>query len=282
MNVIFSIYIDVDDADLDNPARFRMNGDQEVSSKSKNTKEQFKKYWELLTYRQRQYANKINADYYLYKADSKFENFKNWFTKNIPEMSQFDIICFYRHHIMDELAKNYHGVLYLDLDIVPYSNENIFEIFDLDCITVADSTNKSRYGRSIEPRFFNSCIRDPSTKWFNAKALLEEKGLSVDDNVYNTGIMLAGSNAIRHLNFFDNFKDGISLMKRVKEDNNYPYQISRVFGFDTETYFSLRVNETASKVGFFDKDWHCTSLSDRRLRTAKFVHVISKEFEKIL
>ena len=82
--LVFSVFIDIPEDRLDNPGWWE-NGEQITTDKSKQTKLALLNNAELITQRQKQYANYIGSDYILFQYDSKYKNFfdniKNRFTE---------------------------------------------------------------------------------------------------------------------------------------------------------------------------------------------------------
>ena len=70
--VVFSVFIDIPEDRLDNPGWWE-NGEQVITDKSKQTKLALLNNAELVTQRQKQYANDIGADYILFQYDSKYK-----------------------------------------------------------------------------------------------------------------------------------------------------------------------------------------------------------------
>ena len=279
--IIFTIYINIPDDQLDNPGHYSQDGLLQITDKSKKTKDQLTKYKDQLIARQKQYADLLGVDYVVYEWDALYTNFVEYFEQNYPQISHYDIICFYKHHIMRLLADSYDQVCYFDLDIIPNTTENVFEAFDLDnCFAVPDSDKEAVWGKTVHPKYYNTCIRNPATKYWNAHAMLGEEGYEPDQHVYNTGIMVASSNMIKKLDYFGNFEDILSLMTQLKQDefSMYPKNIQRVFNYDNETIFSYKliVNDVQS-VLLGDMWHHCVDKVPHD-PAAKLYHVINKKF----
>ena len=51
--------------------------------------------------------------------------------KQYPYLTMYNIINFYKIHLMYELGLKYDEILFLDFDVVPMKNENFFELWDL-------------------------------------------------------------------------------------------------------------------------------------------------------
>ena len=66
-SVIFSIYIQIPEEDLDNPGWYNEEGKLQDTDKSKQTKDYFAKYYDKLKQRQVDYARTLNVDYILHE-----------------------------------------------------------------------------------------------------------------------------------------------------------------------------------------------------------------------
>lgn len=283
--VIFSIYIDIPDHRLDDPGDYdRVTGEFRSTNKSHNTKSQFKCYYERLKKRQRAYADHCDAEYLLYEYDDDYEKFARNFNIIYPEISEYDIINFYKHNLMRKLADYYDDIVYFDFDVIPTTDKILFDEFDMKVFNVGSSNENSMDGRTRDPRDYNLCIRNPASKYYNAQAMAYECDMNSLYDVFNTGIMFANSYTIKNLNYFEGFSDNIIMMKKLIEehDSMYPKNIQRAFGYDNETLMSHRLNETNTKYRMLPTVWNTTSLKPNDLDNAHLVHVISKRFELLI
>ena len=281
--LIYSIYIDIPDSNLDNPAPYDENGVQEKTNKSIIAKRNFLRYKDKLIDKQQEYAKLIGADYKVMTDSDHYQEFVAFFKKFYPQISHYDIINFYKHQTMFEFAEKYDYVCYLDLDIVPNTTEDIFSAFDIDnSFAVPDSNTEAFWGKTVEPKYYNTCIRNPATKYWNAHAMLAEVGLPPDQNVYNTGIMIASSQIIKKLHYFKDFEKTLDLMTYVKNDSDsmYPKNIQRVFNYDNETVFSYMLTLNDVPVTLIGKDWHHVIRTGEYDPNAKMFHVIDKVFAR--
>jgi hypothetical protein len=201
-------------------------------------------------------------------------------------ISEYDIINFYKHWAMKNFAENYDQVCYLDFDVVPNTDENVFNIIQSG-FGVADSNDLAAWGKNISATKYNTCIRNPSSKYWNTYAMLLEDGLEPDNDVFNTGIMVAGYNIIQELGYFHEFEKTLDLMTYLKEeeDSIHPPNIQRVFNYDNETVFSYLVKKREIDIDWLSKEWHYIvdqpkkEMVDTR---AKLYHVINKKVEWVL
>lgn len=281
-NVLFTIFIDIPDDKIDNPGSYTPDGKLESTNKSLIAKHNFLQYKDRLINRQQEYATLIGCDYKVFGADDSYAQFASTFAINYPQISEYDIVNFYKHHLMLELSKQYDKVCYFDLDIIPNTTDNIFERFNFNTFIVPDSNDEAFWGKTVELKYYNTCIRNPATKYWNAHAMLNEMGLEPDRDVYNTGIMIASKEVIKQLDYFGDFDQTLNLMTDVKTDRRsmYPKNIQRVFNYDNETVFSYKIAMNDVKTTLLDKRWHFPIKDGYYGPDAKFYHVIDKDFTR--
>jgi len=285
--IIYSIFINIPDKDLDNPGWYDQQGVLRDVDKSKVTKDNFLKYYDRLKERQIEYANKLGVDYVLHEYDNEYKKYVAYFKKNYPQISVYDIINFYKQELMMRYAETYDEVCYFDFDVVPNTDESIFDIVPKDSFGCAESNREAEWGKNIEIKWYNTCIRNPSSKYWNCHAMLNEIGLEPDTDVFNTGIMVASSKQIKKLNYFDEFEEVLELMFKVKHDkaSMYPKNIQRIFNYDNETVFAFKRVVNDVKIYYFDDDWHHKVQDEDGFifdKNAKIFHVINKRFRKVL
>ena len=284
MNIIFSIFIDIPEDKLDNPGWYE-NGVQIKTDKSLNTKNTLYNNRVELERRQREYAESLDVEYRLLGNDKEYKDFCKYM-KDYPMISEYDIINFYKHWAMKTFTENYDQVCYLDFDVVPNTNENVFNTIQSG-FAVADSNDLAAWGKNISATKYNTCIRNPSSKYWNTYAMLLEDGLEPENDVFNTGIMVAGYNVIQKLGYFHEFEKTLDLMTYLKEeeDSIHPPNIQRVFNYDNETVFSYLVKKREIDIDWLSKEWHYIvdqpkkEMVDTR---AKLYHVINKKVEWVL
>lgn len=281
--LIFSIFINIEDELLDNPATFDDKGNLLTTDKSKIVKQSFEKHAMTLITQQASYAFKIGVDYICVTDPKQFASFMRWFKMGSYPFSKYDIINFYKHYLMREYADQYDQVCYVDLDIVFNTEENIFDNLPVDSFfCVPNSNEEAEWGKKIAPKYYNTCIRNPATKYWNTRAMLAETDQDFDVDVYNTGIMVANSVLIQHLDYFTEFDKHIDLMTKVKHDpeSMYPNTIQRVFNYDNETLFAYLTVIRQLPVYHIPKEWHWAIRGADYDKNAKVFHVIDKIFER--
>ena len=282
--VVFSVFIDIPEDRLDNPGWWE-NGEQVVTDKSKQTKLALLNNAEFVTQRQKQYANDIGADYILFQYDSKYKNFFDDIKNRFTEISEYDIVNFYKHRVMRDMADEYDYVCYIDFDVVPNTTDCIFEAHNVDkMLAVAESNRLAIRGKVMKSEDYNLCIRNPATKYWNTHALLFEEGYDPENDVFNTGIIGINKEHIEKLDYFGNFDKTIELMTNVKNDSNlYPEPVRDIFGYDNETIWSYKTKVNKVKTQWLDTEWHYFYDPKNYFipKSSKFIHVINKRFDKV-
>jgi len=170
---------------------------------------------------------------------------------------------------------------------VPNTTESIFDTFDMNKFVVAHSNELAEWGKNVLSSLYNTCIRNPSSKYWNTYAMLLEEDHDPDNDVFNTGIMAASSEVIQEFDYFKDFDRIIELMTKLKYDKDslYPQNIQRIFSYDNETVFSYLVQTQQTEIEWLPKDWHyivdqpTKEMIDTR---AKLYHVINKRVEWVL
>ena len=202
--VIYSLYVDV-------PAEEHYGQSKQKNdtvAKAKITVNAFKKHYKSLIDYKRKYANSIGASFIMFENDKRYKTYEKNLRKDFPELTGYEIVNFYKIHLLYELAKKYDEILYLDFDAVPVTTDSFFDVWDIkNHIAVYNQNHMTNKDREVK-----QSIRSPSAKYFNCQAMLIEKGLDPNNDVINTAIIGASRKQILKLDFFGGFKDTIDLM----------------------------------------------------------------------
>lgn len=284
--IVFSIHIDIPEERLDNPGWWE-NGIQINTDKSKITKLALLNNAERIQESQRKYANAIGADYRLFQYDNYYKSFFDDIKNNYPEISEYDIINFFKHKVLRDMADEYNYACYMDFDVIPNTSDCIFKSHNVDnMLAVAEMNRLAIRGKIIKAEDYNACIRNPASKYWNTHALLMEEGYDPENDVFNTGIMAGSSEVIKRLDYFKDFDYIIKLMTQVKHDefSMYPSNIQRVFNYDNETVFSFWIKSRQIEIQYMDKLWHWIvdeTISDPKHMdpNAKLYHFINKRMD---
>lgn len=288
-NAIYSLHVEIPPELQQAAGPFR--GDD--IDKNERARLQFLRYFNRLENNKKKYAKLIGADYILFQNDEKYQMFRAKM-KSITDMSEYNVVNFYKIWCMEELTKYYDNVLYMDFDVVINTDVSFFDAFNLqNCIACAyDETarhwtrdelrnKKDKFGEAFH-------YRSPSAKYWNAHALLQEENFDGENDVYNTGILGASRRQMDELGYFEDFEGLIQRMTELREEEFSMYLpiIQKSFGYDNETVMSYRVTSRDVHVeNLYSKFWHYQMHDWKqnkevcRADNAAYYHVMNKKFE---
>ena len=268
--IIYSLYIDIPENEFVDNIETNLN-----------TKKQFKENYIKLLANKQWYADQINVEFRIFKYEDYIEYY-NYFKKKYPFITSYNIVNFYKLHLLYELSKSFDEILYLDFDVVCLTKENFFETWNLNKgICVYNNSSLVKTIEAVTER--SQTIRSPTSKYYNAQAMLIEKGLNPKNKVINTGIIGANRDYINQLKYFDNFDNDLNLMTKLKSNYDvFPKKIVDFFGYDNETLFSVKLNENNVPVKWLDNQWHYFFDTQGFIpKETKFVHTINKKFDVV-
>tara|TARA_X000001316_G_C920907_1_gene35154 strand:+ start:338 stop:1225 length:888 start_codon:yes stop_codon:yes gene_type:complete len=280
--IIYSLYIDIPAEDLDYQPPYP--GDD--IPKTQRTRLQFIDHYDRLKQSHQWYSNSINVNYTLYEYDSQYKNFHEWMKKTYPQINEYCIVNFYKIHLLYELAKDYDEILYLDFDVIPMTDLNFFDQWDLKKGLAILNNNDDRgllQKHKIKVNNIRGSNRSPTAKFWNCRAMLFEEGFESHNDVYNTGIIGASKEHLSKLDYWGEFDKTIELMDYVKQDDLYPQHVLDMFGYDNETIWSYKVKTNNVLVQWLDTDWHYffDNSYDWIPKKTKLVHTINKKFDVV-
>jgi len=274
--IIYSIYVDIPIAEHYGKSKNR-NDSVEKASVTVNA---FKEHYDRLVTSKKDYADSINVPFKMYEYDKQYKTFEKNFAKDFPEFTGYEVINFYKIHILNELAKEYDEILYLDFDAIPLTKDNFFDAWDLSKgICVLDNNDAVIHNIRV-----NHSIRSPSAKYYNCQAMLIDGGYPHRNDVINTGIIGARKEDIIKLDFFGGFRHIIDLMTSLRSDGYreaglYAQNIIDMFRYDNETIFSYKVQVNDVDIQWLDNAWHYFFDKQGFIPDqTKIVHAICKDF----
>ena len=273
--VIYSVYVNVPPKEHFGDSK----NQHDTVDKANVTINAFKKHYDRLVESKLTYAEYCEAEFIMFEDDGQYRDFKKNFLKDFPEFTEYEVINFYKIHLLTDLARKYDEILYLDFDVVPLTDEVFFDVWDLSNGICVYNNNK----QVIRNRNVSHSIRSPSAKYFNCQAMLIEKGLDPKNDVINTGIVGARKEDILKLDFFGGFKDIIDLMTKLRNDTSlYPQNIVDMFRYDNETIFSYKVKTNNINVQWLDDKWHYFFDKQHFIPDeTKIVHCVCKDFDTV-
>jgi hypothetical protein len=274
--VIYSLYVDV-------PAKEHFGDSKnkhDTVDKANVTINAFKKHYDRLIETKITYAEYCEAEFIMFEYDEQYQTFEKNFLKDFPMFTGYEIINFYKIHLLYELSKKYDEILYLDFDVIPFTDESFFDVWDLTkgiCVY----NNNDQVVNNVN---VNHSIRSPSAKYFNCQAMLIESGVSPRNDVINTGIIGARKEDIQKLDFFGKFKETIDMMTELRNDTSglYPQNIIDMFRYDNETIFSFKREVNHITIQWLDDKWHYFLDKQKFIpKDTKLVHCICKDFDLV-
>lgn len=308
--IIYSFYIDIPKHELDIfDKELPIVKDKKAMPINLVTKDRLKKNFLRLLVEKEAYAKKLGYDFKLFEYGPDWILFEQKLKREHPYLTTYNIVNFYKIHLLYELAKQYDEVLYLDFDVVPMQHVDFFEHWDLTKgIAVLNNNNRIYPVEQITDT--SQTIRSPSSKYYNAQAMLFELGLSTKNDVINTGIIGVNKDHLDKLDYFNKFEDNLTLMKHLKIQtreeitypnnengegkikrtihndkyvtNIFPDKVRQYFGWDNETLFSVKLKVNKVPVQWLDDKWHYFLYNQGFIpKETILCHTINKDFNLV-
>ena len=245
------------------------------------TKDKIAAYKYPLQWHQNKYANICGADYKCFVFDKQFLDYYRYCKDIHDKLPMYHIVNYYKHHIMHKMSYEYDEVFYMDIDVIPRTEENIFEVHDMNKLWAKNNDELAEWGKEWDLSEYNRCDRNPATKYWNCYAMLDEEFLDPDNNVINTGTVIGGSEAIQAMAWNDEFESMIEKMKFLQNDSDsmFPEALRSRFAFDNETMFSYLVKSKELNYDTLTEEWHGRLPDEGINPRIKMVHAINKKFE---
>lgn len=265
-DLIFSIYTSVTD----------------TTKKRTHNQEQFKKHFTRLRNGLKNYADLCNADFKLLTPDSTdYDNL------NVYKLQQWEKFC-----------DDYDRVLYLDFDIIPNTNINIFSKFDFDKVVThllpVDDFNERIGLKTKTESITDFHIRTKSKdfekqkeeldqyhwliKGQQKKDMMKSDGVTKwNDVIANTGTFGGSAISRDQLKFSERLDHCKKLIDSIKHiDDRYFYNNEIIISFMLDRYNIPTVN--------LPPHWHELILTDTvksKIKYSYLLHVITKNFDKV-
>ena len=112
--IVYSVYVDVPAEEHYGQSKLKYD----TPKKASVTVNAFKKHYDKLVDSKLKYANSIGAKFMLFKYDDQYLTFANNFKNDFPELTGYEIINFYKIHLLYHLAERYDEILYLDFEAI--------------------------------------------------------------------------------------------------------------------------------------------------------------------
>lgn len=281
--VIYSFYIDIPKEELDIfDKELPIIKNKKALPINLITKNRLKKHYVRLLIQKQAYAKKLGYDFKLFEYGPDWILFEQKLKREHPYLTTYNIVNFYKIHLLYELAKQYDEVLYLDFDVVPMQNIDFFEHWDLTKgIAVLNNNDRVLVPENVTDS--STTIRSPTAKFYNAQAMLFEKGLSTKNDVINTGIVGANAEHLNKLAYFKDFDKNLKLMTDLtKESDLHPPKLLKYFGWDNETLFAVKIKENNVPILWLDDKWHYFFSNQKHVpQKVILCHAINKDFDTV-
>lgn len=247
---------------------FNDNVDQNHKSTNDFKLGQFRKYKQQIIESQQNYAAKCGAEYKLFETTT----------------TNYNDIQFEKIKLLEELAESYDQLLYLDFDVVPTDTaKNIFDSFDFNTIGIHPlyrTPSIEELHDALMYKWFDTMNVYCKTCAKNAMLLLD--GINGSDKIYNTGVIIAGKDVVKQLQFTHLRPQLDRLLDIAKDDNIYPEEISTTFYYNNEIYITYLIER--NKIPYTDLSAAWNFILDGYQPDisagAYFIHHVNKEFEK--
>ena len=281
--IIYSFYIDIPKHELDIfDKELPIVKNKKAMPINLVTKDRLKKHFLRLLVEKQAYAKKLGYDFKLFEYGPDWILFEQKLKREHPYLTTYNIVNFYKIHLLYELAKQYDEVLYLDFDVVPMQNIDFFEHWDLTKgIAVLNNNDRVLVPENVTDS--STTIRSPTAKFYNAQAMLFEKGLSTKNDVINTGIVGANAEHLNKLAYFKDFDKNLKLMTDLtKESDLHPPRLLKYFGWDNETLFAVKIKENNVPILWLDENWHYFFSNQKHVpQRVILCHAINKDFDTV-
>ena len=281
--IIYSFYIDIPKHELDIfDKELPIVKDKKAMPINLITKDRLKKHFLRLLVEKEAYAKKLGYDFKLFEYGPDWILFEQKLKREHPYLTTYNIVNFYKIHLLYELAKQYDEVLYLDFDVVPMQHVDFFEHWDLTKgIAVLNNNDRVLVPENVTDT--STTIRSPTAKFYNAQAMLFEKGLSTKNDVINTGIIGASAEHLNTLAYFKDFDKNLKLMTDLtKESDLHPPRLLKYFGWDNETLFAVKIKENNVPILWLDDKWHYFFSNQKHVpQKVILCHTINKDFDTV-
>jgi hypothetical protein len=246
---------------------------EEHTSVNDYKKQSWKIYKNKLIELQKKYAYMCNADYEIFT----------------PPVTDYVNVQFYKIFKFEELTKYYDEVIYFDLDIIPITNQNIFESFDFNKILIYSYIIDIEYlGSKKHKKYLIKCARenllvDPMNRYLKLsakKAMLLLHDINGNEEICNTGVFGGNKKAAETLDFSRNMKMIEKTLIEAKDDTLYPDVYSQAWEKNNEIYFSFLLEKFNIDFNNIGIQWNyiLDEVVFQYTPGAHLIHQVNKDF----
>ena len=253
--IIFTVYDDIENH----------------SNINKASAQSVEEYFDLLVKNKSDYAASIGVDFKLYH-----NTIDNWKTSLDTPFTTSNL---YKHYLMDKIADDYDEVMYVDMDVIFNTTENVFNSIDLSKgIAVKDQDDRIIDKDPFKAMQRSFGKRNPTLKYHITKDLLNGK----DNHVINTGVMIGRSEHIKLLKVnkrLSNIAKRIADYKNKSIDNERVVHVRNFYYPNNESIFSYILEKYKVPYQLIDDCWH--DIRDDMVNKNDYgnvIHFINKRF----
>jgi hypothetical protein len=248
-------------------SQFNDNVDQNHKSTNDYKLNQFRTYSDKLRQSQQLYADRCGAEYVLHETNT----------------TDYNTLQFEKILKLEEYAKDFDQVLYLDFDVVPNTRaNNIFDVLGntLAIYPLKREMTDHQLKWAIENDTFDNQNVYCKTCAKNSMLILNDCPTS--NKLYNTGVTYGGSETIKQLRFGEQLDDMKNLLDEATNDSLYPDAITKNFYYNNEVFITYLIERDSLSCIDLNIQWNfiLDGYQPNPSDVAFFVHHVNKEFEK--
>ena len=189
-----------------------------------------------------------------------------------PKENNYVDVQFYKIFQTEKLLEEYDEVLYLDLDVIPKTQEVFFDNFDLNKVCV--------YSLPVQFSRFFDCNMNKYSKLSCKKSMLLLDNLDSTEMISNTGVFALNKNSHETLKFSERFPIVEKKFLEAKEDNIYPEEMSLNWVKNNEVFLSYILERWNVENNNIGQSWNF--ILDETIREGSdacyFLHQVNKDF----
>ena len=240
-------------------------------SVTQSKKDSFHKYYDRLVATQKQYAYDCGAEYVHFK----------------PSIPDYDDIQFEKLYRFEELTEDYDEIVYLDLDVIPTTKQNVFDKHaSNEHVGVHFIDTKPNWGEKVYGDWWVNTINfdkmNMVVKACCKNAMLSLEGINGNNQIANTGVLIGNKNSIQDFRLTERIDYADKIFNEALEDNLYPKEIASSFSKNNEVYFSF-IKEfydiPINRIGL-SWNWIIDNTFSTQHLGASFHHVVNKDFSQ--
>lgn len=269
--VIFTTY---DDIDTKIEVGKNLVADiKETMSEDRAKQMLVEEYFDRLVQNKKDYADTIGVDFICYRNTMKdFE---------VEAGFEFAKVNLYKHSLFAQLAETYDEVMYVDMDVVFNTDENVFEEHDLSKGIHIKDQDYAIIDKEKSALLFDFIgLRSPTLKYHITKDLLD----GADNHVLNTGVMLGRAEDIRKIQYIDRLQEAIDKVNILKDyqPSDGVYNILNLSYYpNNESIFSYIVEKYQVPYVLMEEEWHNIYSDQPKIGCeGKIIHLVNKQFNR--